>query len=386
MGDLNFDNILSGDEITNLFDDTEDEKDNTTAAGETVDDNSDKKETEIETTEVNTETLFENKPESVSSGKEGNQGNKEDTSSSEEGSSPKKNFYSSIAKALQEEGILPDLDDKKEITTPEDFAELMETAISSKFNERQKRIDEALNAGVEPTEVKKYENTLQYLDGIQEATITDETETGEKLRKNLIYQDFVNRGYSAERAQREVQKSLTAGSDIEDAKEALKSNKEYFESLYNKVVADAKKEEETLINTRKDEADKLKKSILEDKKVFGEIQLDLQTKQKIFDNISKPIYKDPKTGEYYTAIQKYEMENRTEFMKNLGLLFTLTDGFKSLDNLVKSKVTKEMKKGLRELENTLNNTSRDSDGNLKFASGVSDDPEAFIGKGWNIDI
>ena len=47
---------------------------------------------------------------------------------------------------------------------------------------------------------------------------------------------------------------------------------------------------------------------------------------------------------------------------------------------------KEVKKGLRELEHTLNNTSRTSDGNLKFASGVEDDPESFIGKGWDLDV
>ena len=40
------------------------------------------------------------------------------------------------------------------------------------------------------------------------------------------------------------------------------------------------------------------------------------------------------------------MDNRTDFMKNLGLLFTLTDGFKSLDNnlKVKGRVTKELKR------------------------------------------
>jgi hypothetical protein len=70
----------------------------------------------------------------------------------------------------------------------------------------------------------------------------------------------------------------------------------------------------------------------------------------------------------------------------VGLLFTLTDGFKNLDGLVKGKVNKEVKRGLRELENTLNNTSRTSDGNLKFVSGVDEDPESFIGKGWSLDV
>jgi hypothetical protein len=119
--------------------------------------------------------------------------------------------------------------------------------------------------------------------------------------------------------------------------------------------------------------------------VFGDLQIDKATRQKVVDNISKPIYKNPETGELLTAIQKYERENRTDFLKNVGILYTLTDGFKNLDSLVKGKVNKEMKKGLRELENTLNNTARTSDGNLNFMSGVGDS-ESIISKGWKLDI
>ena len=114
--------------------------------------------------------------------------------------------------------------------------------------------------------------------------------------------------------------------------------------------------------------------------------IDKSTRQKVYDNLIKPVYKDPETGEYYTAIQKYEKNNRMDFLKNLSLVFTLTDGFKNLDRLVEGKVRKEVKKGLRELENTLNNTARTSDGSLNFISGVSEDPESFIGKDWDLDV
>ena len=79
------------------------------------------------------------------------------------------------------------------------------------------------------------------------------------------------------------------------------------------------------------------------------------------------------------------MEHRTDFLKNLGLVFTLTDGFKNLDGLVKGKVKKEVRKGLIELETKINNTSRNSDGSLRFTSGVSSDPESFF-KGWKLDL
>lgn len=385
--ELSLDNILGAEEIENLF--VEDDETQDTPP---VNEGPPKKEEEPskdkeETTEVvDVDNLFTDTPESVGSGKE-NTEEKEDTTPKGDGTSPK-NFYSSIAKALKEEGIFPDLDDEglSKVKDPEDFRDLIDQQIKAGLDERQKRIDEALNAGVEPTEIKKYENTINFLDSIKEENISDEGDKGEKLRKDLIYQDFINRGYSKERATREVQKSFNAGTDIDDAKEALKSNIDFFRDKYDELVNDAKSEAEEEEKERKNQAEKLKSSILNDKDVFGDLSVDKSTRQKIYDNIAKPVYKDPETGEYFTVIQKYEMENRTDFLKNIGLLFTLTDGFKNLDGLVKGKVKKEVKKGLRELEHTLNNTARTSDGNLKFVSGVDEDPESFIGKGWNLDV
>lgn len=385
--ELSLDNILGAEEIENLFVEDEDTQDTPPANGEPPKKEEEPDKDKEETTEVvDVDNLFTDTPESVGSGKE-NTEEKEDTTPKGDGTSPK-NFYSSIAKALKEEGIFPDLDDEglSKVKDPEDFRDLIDQQVKAGLDERQKRIDEALNAGVEPTEIRKYENTINFLDSIKEENISDEGDKGEKLRKDLIYQDFINRGYSKERAAREVQKSFNAGTDIDDAKEALKSNIDFFKDKYDELVNEAKSEAEQEEKERKEQAEKLKSSILNDKDVFGDLSIDKSTRQKIYDNIAKPVYKDPETGEYFTAIQKYEMENRTDFLKNIGLLFTLTDGFKNLDGLVKGKVKKEVKKGLRELEHTLNNTARTSDGNLKFVSGVDEDPESFIGKGWNLDV
>ena len=385
--ELSLDNILGAEEIENLFVEDDETQDTPPANGEPPKKEEEPSKDKEETTEVvDVDNLFTDTPESVGSGKE-NIEEREDTTPKGDGTSPK-NFYSSIAKALKEEGIFPDLDDEglSKVKDPEDFRDLIDQQIKAGLDERQRKIDDALNAGVEPTEIRKYENTINFLDSIREENISDEGDKGERLRKDLIYQDFINRGYSKERATREVQKSFNAGTDIDDAKEALKSNIDYFKDKYDELVNDAKSEAEEEERERKEQAEKLKSSILNDKDVFGDLPVNKSTRQKIYDNIAKPVYKDPKTGEYFTAIQKYEMENRTDFLKNIGLLFTLTDGFKNLDGLVKGKVKKEVKKGLRELEHTLNNTARTSDGNLKFVSGVDEDPESFIGRGWNLDV
>ena len=368
MEELDFGGILGEAEVNAIFSESEE----TTTTEEQEKSSQEKEEPEEDnkkTTEITSvEELFDTK-ESESVGSEDEYKEKEDTQSKKAGSP---NTYSSIAKAFADEGIFPDLDDTEveKINSAESLRAAIDKQIQASLDEKQKRIDQALN----------------YLNSLQEDVIAAEDAQGENLRKQLIYQDFINRGYNKDRALKMVERSFNAGTDIDDAKEALKSNREFFQDEYDSLIEEAKKTQEKEESNRKEQAEKLKKSILEDKKFFGEVEVDKTTRQKVFDNISKPVWKDPETGEYYTAIQKYERDNHSDFMKNVGLLFTLTDGFKSLDKLVKGKVKKEVGKGLRGLEHVLNTTSRDSNGNLKFVSGVQDDPESFIGKGIKLDL
>lgn len=313
-----------------------------------------------------------------------NELDQENTDSEKSEDSPT-NIYSSIASALKEDGIFLDLKDEdiKDVTNPEKFAELFEKQIQSKLDERQKRIDEALNVGVEPDDIKKYENTINYLDSIKEDTLRDESEQGEKIRTQLLMQDFLNKGFSKERAERNVAISFKNGTDIEDALEALNSNKDYFKKEYNDVIQEQKnilKEQE---KQRLEKAETLKKSILNEEKIF-DIKLDSKVRQKIYDNIAKPSFKDPKTGEFLTPVQEYERNNKEEFIKKIGLIFTLTNGFKDLSGLTEQKVSTEVKKGIRNLEKAINNTNRLSDGSLNFLSGVSDDPESSTS--WKLDV
>ena len=380
MEELNLDNILTQSEIDDMFQEIPEQTEET-------EENKEKKDSTTEDS-IDAEHLFS--PESVGSGKETDTGTGEDTDSKKDTDSSPNNtsFYSSIAGALKEDGIFPDLDDEtvSKISSPEEFAEMFESQIQARLDEKQKRIDEALNIGMEPSEIQQYEKTLSYLDSIKEENITDESEKGEALRKQLIYNDFINRGYSKERAAREVKKSFDGGTDIEDAKEALKSNREYFQTSYDHLIDEARKASKAEEENRKKDAENLKKSMLDEDKFFGGLQVDKNTRQKAFDAISKPMYKDPETGELFTAVQKYEMDNRLEFLKNVGLLYALTDGFKNVEKLVKGEVKTRVKKGLRELETTLNNTSRTSDGNLRLANDLGSDSESYIGKGLKLDL
>lgn len=388
-GLLNIGNILSGEEAENIFT-SEPEINSEELNIETPEDNSGESKENTpakeKTTEINSEQIFGDKSESV--GSEDNSKDGENTEVIEDSSnnSPN-NFYSSIATALKDEGVLSNLqnEDIEKIVDDITFKEAMQKQIQSGLDERQQRIDQALNLGVEPDIINKYENTLQYLGSIDENVIRDEGDQGVEIRKQLIYQDLINRNFSEERALREVEKSFNSGSDIVDAQYALQGNIKYFNESYEAIKEERQAELEEITKNNQNQALQIKKSILEDKEIFQGFDVDTQTRQKIYDSIAQPSHRLD-NGQLVTPIQKYEMENREDFIKKLGFLFVYTDGFKSLDKIIKPKLNSKMKSTIKDLESTINNTRRNSNGDISFVTGVKDDPESFILNGYEIDI
>lgn len=366
-----FGSILSEEEMDNLFADDNDTQDiPQPEENEGNNDNKDKSDkTELETTEVNEDELFDS-PESVSGGEK--QESKKDTTSDKDSTSP--NFYSSIAKALKEDSIFPDLN-PDEITDADSFAELFDKQVQARLDEKIKRFDEAVSSGVNPSVAGQYEKSLNQLQGITEESIKDES--NEELRKQLIYLDLINKSYTKEEAEEEIADILENGTDVKRAEKALRNNINFYQKKYQEEIDKAKAESARLEEENKTRAESIKKAILNESKFLGDITVPQALRQKAFDAISKPIY-TTKEGQRLTALQKYEAEHREDYLKNISLFYVLTDGFTKTDSLVREKLNKESKKAIRELENTLNNTRRTSDGNLKFVSNVDEDPESFL--------
>ena len=341
MEGLNIDFIQSPDEIENLF-----TGETTETNGESPTTNGGEEKHEEHKTEepVDVEHLFSNgASESVGSVVEN--GQEEAGHGAETSPNNETNFYSSTLDALVKDGVLSGLNE-------EDLVK------------------------------------VKYLDSITDDDIAADNEEADKLRSNIIAQDMLNRGYSEEKIKRELKKSFDAGTDIEDAKEALAANKEFYKNAYKTLIDEDKKAKREQEDNNRKTFDELKKSIMEDKDIFGTLPVDKLVRQKIYDNISKASYRDDKTGQMMTAVQKYQRENPKDFIKNLGIIYTLTDGFTNVGKLIQSGVKRQMKSSLRELEHTLSNTARNSDGSLNLLSGVTDDnsPE-YLGKGgWRLDV
>ena len=375
MEELDLDNILSGDEISTLFEEPPKKEDKEEP----------KEEKKEETTDFDEENPFgTSQKESVGSEDEDIQG-KGDTDNNGVSSSPKnKNFYSSITDALVVDGIFPDLDKEtiQNVKTPEDFQKIIEEQINARFTEKEKRINDALNNKVEPSIIQQYESTLDYLDKINDESLSAENEEGENLRRQIIYNDYLNRGFSKTRAEKMVNDAINNGTDVDDAKDALQGIKDFYNNKYKEILDSAKENEKKLAEERTKQSENLKKSIMEDKNLYGDVDVDKATRTKIYDFITKPVHKDS-NGNYMTALQKYQSENTIEAMKNFAICYTLTNGFKDWSKLGSKQAKKEVKKGLANLEKVINSTSRNNDGSLGF---VSFDESSYLGQGMQLDI
>lgn len=301
---------------------------------------------------------------------------------SQEGQSPN-NFYSSIAHALREDGILSVLQEGVEINSPEEFANLMREQVKTMYDESQNRISEALELGISPDVIREHEKALSVLNSIDETSLSDEGEKGVNIRKNLIYQDYINRGLSQERALREVEKSFKSGTDIDDAKEALNSNIEFYTQSYNNTLEERKREKEEQEAYNEKLFSDIDNNISQSRNILGGIEVPESYRNRAREVLFRQSYKDKETGEYLTELQAYQKHNYPEFLKNVAILYALTDGFKNTGNLIKGKVNKEVRSSIANLENTINNTSRDTGGNIRFSSGV--DPESSLGT-FTLDI
>lgn len=380
MEDFAFDinDLVSGEEADKLF--------------ETIQDPPQEENQEAET-EQKKETQPAEVPDDKESEKVGEEEKNDDDEKgkgapSDDGGSSPDTFYSSIANALKTDGIFPDFDAKdiEAVKTADDFADLMEKAVSSRLDERMRRIDEALNDGVAPDTIRQYEQTLQYLGNITEEALSAEGEEGENLRKQLIYNDLINKGFSQEKANRTIEKFFNSGDDLDEAKDALEALTKFYTDGYNAERQKAKTAADEARRQQKENSEKFRKMVLDDEIKLGKTALDKKTCQKVFDAVSKPVWKDPETGRLLTAVQKFQKEQPLEFLKQLGMWFVLTNGGKDSDGFTKEQVRQEKNKSIRDLERKINSTAFDADGALQYYRGTGDKGDQLLSDGWQIDM
>jgi hypothetical protein len=243
------------------------------------------------------------------------------------------------------------------------------------FTEEQRRLKNAIEGGATTAEMQQYQNALQLSQFLNSeetvSTLSKEGDEGEQLRKRVMYQDYINRGFKHERAVKMIQKSFDDGTDLDDAKEAYNSCKEFYKQQIDDFQQEMEERQQANKAKEQKQFSNLKKHILDTESFYDGVKIDKQTRQKAYDSITKPIYKDEQ-GNYMNALQKYQREHPTEFMENVALLFALTEEFKNVNKLTQKKIQQGIKKGFEEVANVLNTTRRNGDGSLNLANSAPD--------------
>jgi len=183
------------------------------------------------------------------------------TDGNEEGSnssSPKPNdteqLYSNLATQFKTSGVLPGLENVEDIKSLADLNKAIEKEVDSRLTDTQRTIKEAASVGLNATEVSKQLDVVAKLKAVPEEFITSDANL--EFRRKIIAQDFLSRGYGKERADNLAQRSIDAGTDVDDAKFALQSVVSIEEKKIADAIQAAKDDEKESINSIKEHLDK----------------------------------------------------------------------------------------------------------------------------------
>ena len=176
----------------------------------------------------------------------------------------------------------------------------------------------------------------------------------------------MKKGSTKEEALEEYQEIYDAGKEIEKSKKLLPKVKDEYSKQYKSIQDNINRTIEEEKQKQEEEVKNFKKAILEEKTAFGDLDINKDTKNKIFEYATKPTHKDPKDPKkFYTELDWQIMQNPIEWKKMMALVGVITDNGKNLNNIAKVLANKEVKKEYKNIASKLKNGNFRS-GNMKL--------------------
>lgn len=281
------------------------------------------------------------------------------------------NVFSSLASALTEEGVFAFLQDPDAVNDADSFRAAMEHEINSRLSARQQRVEAALGVGAPADDIQSLEDIIDDLGRYSDDMLEDESDAGLATRKRIIYTAAKFRGLTDDKANKEVNKSIKAGSDIEDAKENLASMKQDVSRMYQNLIqqgeARQRKYQEDLTNWHK----KVVSDIGNSDGFLG--SLTPQMKRMVYETAFAPTERLA-NGAQVTPVGKFASEHPDIFNRIVGELYVRSNGFRDMMNVANQAARKEVSRGLANLEKNLRTSQGASigGGNLQYASSEPD--------------
>ena len=274
--------------------------------------------------------------------------------------------YKPFAKALVEEGFLPEFADEDfdSLSTElgGDVAALIELSRRSLQEELQAYKDEQeqdfkafIEAKEQGLDLNKWYDINQNKK-LYDSITDDKVEADEKLQKSLVASYLKEKGFSQEEIDDTVETYEDTAKLELKAKVALKKLKEIEVVKEAKLVEEKKLADSQRAKEREESIKTLKTKIEEYKEIVPGIQINKQTKDKLFKHITEPVKAGP-NGEQWNLATAKRMEDPFKYaiIENYLIELGVFDG--KFDKII----TKQKTKALADLEKTLS-----SDRNTAF--------------------
>jgi len=261
-----------------------------------------------------------------------------------EGEQTSPQLFNTLAATLKEQGVLTSVDESslKNIKDVEDFIEVMKSQIKEQefadLTDTQKEIVTGIREGATEDTVSQFKNAMTQLDAITPEMMEKDV----NVQRDLIYQDYLSKGVSKEKAASLVERSEKGGFLASDSKEAHANLREVvtarFEASKQKDIAEKDAADRQAVK----DAAALKESILESKKVMN-LEVPEATRKEVYEEMMRHVSINPVTKAPENALMKYQRENPTEFSQKLYFLWKASNGFENLDYFGQKKSSSNLK-------------------------------------------
>lgn len=284
-------------------------------------------------------------------------------------------YYSSFADHLVKEGVLPDLNLKEnKVENIDQLQEAIQNQINSKISDSQKAFEKAMQDGVPKDAFSQYQRTKSQLDSITTEMITSEDDRSINLRKNIIGQDFLNRGFTKEEAIKYAQRSIDLGEDVADASSAIERLKTFNNESFEKSRLEAEQEKDKVHTD-------IKQFIETTPEILKGLKLSKNVKDKLYDQIIKPAGTN-ENGDTVNAYTEAYSKEPVKFQVMQNYLYMITKGFTDFSKLT-DVATTNASRGLDDLMKNTNPAFFQTSGN---GLGLEDTESKFtLGDGLMLD-
>ncbi len=268
-------------------------------------------------------------------------------------------LYSTLASTLVEQGVLTSVDESslKDIKSVEEFVDIMKSQIKaqefSDLSDTQKEVLTGIREGASNDTVTQFKNAMSQLDAIDEKMIAENQE----VQRDLIYQGYLSKGFSKEKAAKMVDRSTQLKLLAEDAADAHADLKTVIKERFEvSKQADAAKLSDADAKAEA-QAEALKDSILKTDRVM-DLEIPENTRKEVYEEMMKHVSVNPETNAPENALMKYQRENPTEFSQKLYFLWKASKGFTNLDYFGNKKASTNV----RDLERAIKQSTHVSGG------------------------